>query len=218
MNIILLGPPGAGKGTQAAMLVEKFGITHISTGDMFREAIKQGRELGLQVKAIMEKGQLVPDELTVAVVRERLAQPGCEKGFLLDGFPRTIPQAKALMDILADMNRSLYAAVNIEVPDDVLMNRMTGRRICRQCGASYHVKFNPPKQLSECDTCGGELYQRSDDSKETVVNRLAVYAQQTEPLVAYYLHQGLLKTINGNQSLPEVFDIICKSLNDAAVR
>lgn len=212
MNIIILGPPGAGKGTQAKMLVEKFGIPHISTGDMFRAAIKQGTELGLKAKAVMDAGQLVPDELTIGIVRERLAEPDCEQGFLLDGFPRTIPQADALAEILTGLNRSLDAAINIEVPNDVLMPRMTGRRICRQCGASYHIEFNPPKQPGKCDLCTGELYQRSDDSEETVANRLVVYAQQTEPLVTYYLHRGLLKTINGNQSLQEVFDDICQSL------
>ncbi len=212
MNIIIMGPPGAGKGTQAAMIIKEFGIPHISTGDMFRAAIKQGTELGLKAKAVMDAGQLVPNELTIGIVRERLAEPDCEKGFLLDGFPRTIPQAEALKEILAGLNRSLDAAINVEVPNDVLLPRMTGRRICRQCGATYHIKFNPPKQTSQCDQCAGELYQRSDDSEETVANRLAVYAQQTEPLVGYYLHQGLLKTINGNQELSEVFDDICKSL------
>ncbi len=213
MNIILLGPPGAGKGTQAAMLVEKFGITHISTGDMFREAIKQGRELGLQVKAIMEKGQLVPDELTVAVVRERLARPDCENGFLLDGFPRTIPQADALGGILAGLNRSLDTVINIEIPDDVLQSRMTGRRICRQCQATYHTLSNPPKHTGKCNKCGGELYQRSDDSEATVANRLVVYEQQTAPLVAYYCHKGVLKTINGNRELQEVFNNICRAVS-----
>lgn len=213
MNIILLGPPGAGKGTQAAKLVKQFDIPHISTGDMFRAAIKQGSELGLEAKAVMDAGQLVPDELTIAIVRERLAEPDCERGFLLDGFPRTVPQADALEQILAGLNRSLDAVINIEVPDDVLMPRMTGRRICKQCGATYHTRFNPPKESGKCDQCGGELYQRSDDSEETVNNRLAVYARQTEPLVAYYLHRGSLKTINGNQSLQRVFADICGGLN-----
>jgi len=216
MNIILLGPPGAGKGTQAVMLAEKYGITHISTGDMFRAAIKQETELGLKVKAIMDQGGLVPDDLTVALVRERLAQPDCEKGFLLDGFPRTLAQAEALMKMLAETNRKLDAAVNIEVPNDVLMNRMTGRRMCSQCGASYHIVFNPPKNASQCDICSGELYQRSDDSADTVKNRLEVYEQQTEPLITYYLYQGLLKTVNGNQNLELVFNDICKSLGMAS--
>lgn len=205
MNIIIMGPPGAGKGTQAKMLIREFEIPHISTGDMFRAAIKQGTELGLKAKAVMDAGQLVPDELTIGIVRERLANSDCEKGFLLDGFPRTIPQAEALMKILAGLNRSLDAAINVEVPNDVLMPRMTGRRICRQCGATYHIKFNPPKELSQCDQCAGELYQRSDDSEETVANRLAVYTQQTEPLLAYYQQQGLLLTVNGNQEMLKVF-------------
>jgi len=213
MNIILMGPPGAGKGTQAKMLVKEIGVPHISTGDMFRAAIKQGSELGMKAKAVMDAGQLVSDKLTIAIVRERLAESDCEPGFLLDGFPRTIPQADALNEILAGLHRSLDAAVNIEVANDVLIPRMTGRRICRQCGASYHIQFNPPQQALRCDLCGGELYQRSDDSEKTVASRLAVYEQQTNPLVAYYLHRGLLKTINGNQNLQEVFADICRSLN-----
>jgi adenylate kinase len=213
MNIILMGPPGAGKGTQAKMLVKEIGVPHISTGDMFRAAIKQGAELGMKAKAVIDGGQLVPDKLTIAIVRERLAESDCEPGFLLDGFPRTIPQADALNEILAGLHRSLDAAVNIEVANDVLIPRMTGRRICRQCGASYHIQFNPPQQALRCDLCGGELYQRSDDSEKTVASRLAVYEQQTNPLVAYYLHRGLLKTINGNQNLQEVFADICRSLN-----
>ena len=213
MNIIFMGPPGAGKGTQAKMLVKEIGVPHISTGDMFRAAIKQGAELGMKAKAVIDGGQLVPDKLTIAIVRERLAESDCEPGFLLDGFPRTIPQADALNEILAGLHRSLDAAVNIEVANDVLIPRMTGRRICRQCGASYHIQFNPPQQALRCDLCGGELYQRSDDSEKTVASRLAVYEQQTNPLVAYYLHRGLLKTINGNQNLQEVFADICRSLN-----
>lgn len=217
MNIIILGPPGAGKGTQAKMFVEKFGIPHISTGDMFRAAINQKTELGLKAKVVMDAGQLVPDKITIGIVRERLAEPDCEQGFLLDGFPRNIPQADALNEILAGLNQTLDAVVNIEVPNDVLMPRMTGRRICRECGASYHIEFNPPKKPSQCDLCTGELYQRSDDSEKTVANRLVVYGQQTEPLVTYYLHRGLLKTINGNQSMQEVFDDICRSLKGKKV-
>jgi adenylate kinase len=212
MNIIIMGPPGAGKGTQAKMLIEKYRIPHISTGDMFRAAIKQGTELGLKAKAVMDAGQLVPDELTIGIVRERLAEPDCENGFLLDGFPRTIPQAEALREILAGLNRSLDAAINVEVSNDILLPRMTGRRICRQCGVSYHINFNPPKTPSKCDQCSGELYQRSDDSEETVANRLAVYAKQTQPLVEYYCHRGLLKTVNGDQAMQEVFHAICKRL------
>jgi adenylate kinases len=212
MNVVLLGPPGSGKGTQAQMLVKQFRIPHISTGDMFRAAIKQGTELGLQAKAVMDRGQLVPDELTIGIVRERLAEADCEKGFLLDGFPRTIPQADALNEILNGSKRSLDAAINIEVPDDVLIPRMTGRRVCRQCGATYHIEFNPPQVASQCDSCCGELYQRSDDTENTVASRLEVYARQTQPLVDYYCHRKLLKTINGNQNLMIVFNQICSRL------
>ncbi len=212
MNIVLLGPPGSGKGTQAQMLVKQFQIPHISTGDMFRAAIKQGTELGLKAKAVMDAGQLVPDELTIGIVSERLAEADCEQGFLLDGFPRTIPQADALTDILNGMERNLDAAINIEVPDDVLIPRMTGRRVCRQCGATYHIEFNPPQVASRCDSCSGELYQRSDDTEDTVASRLTVYARQTQPLVDYYCHRGLLKTINGNQNLKVVFKQICSRL------
>lgn len=212
MNIILLGPPGAGKGTQAEILVDHYKIPHISTGDMFRAAIRQGTELGLKAKEIMDSGQLVPDELTVGIVKDRLAEPDCEKGFLLDGFPRTIPQAEALTVIMKDLKRKLDAVINIEVPSDVIMPRMTGRRVCRKCGATYHIIFNKPKSPMKCDVCGGELYQRSDDSEETVAQRLKVYAQQTEPLVSYYYHRGLLRTINGDQIHTLVFNDICRRL------
>ncbi len=213
MNIILMGPPGAGKGTQAEMLVNQFGIPHISTGDMFREAIKQGTKLGLKAKAVMDAGQLVTDEVTIGIVRERLAAADCNNGFLLDGFPRTIRQAVALDKILSGMNRKLDAAINVEVPDEILLQRLTGRLICRQCAATYHLQYNPPKE-SACHQCGGELYQRSDDSEATVSKRLEVYKNQTEPLVVFYSHQGVLKTINGNQDLIKVFDDIYGFLTD----
>lgn len=212
MNIILMGPPGAGKGTQAEMLVKRFAVPHISTGDMFREAIKQGTELGLKAKAFMESGQLVTDDVTIGIVRERLAADDCKKGFLLDGFPRTVPQADALAEIMANLGRKIDAAVNIEVPNEVLFGRMTGRRICRQCGATHHIEFNPPVNAGQCNRCKGELYQRSDDSEETVSNRLEVYARQTEPLIKYYRQQGILQAIDGNQDLVKVFDDICHSL------
>ncbi|HWQ76525.1 MAG TPA: adenylate kinase [Syntrophomonas sp.] len=212
MNVIILGPPGSGKGTQAQMLVKQFNIPHISTGDMFRAAIGQETELGLKVRTILEKGQLVPDEITIGIVKERLAEADCGNGFLLDGFPRTIPQAYALADILEESHRTLDAAINIEVPDDVLIPRMTGRRVCRQCGATYHIEFNPPQVAFKCDRCSGELYQRSDDSKDTVADRLAVYARQTQPLIMHYAHAGVLKTINGNQSPMKVFNQICSRL------
>lgn len=205
MNIILLGPPGAGKGTQAKMLVNEFGLPHISTGDMFRAAIKQGTEVGLKAKAIMDAGQLVPDEITIDIVQARLGQSDCVSGFLLDGFPRTVPQAQALDRILERFGCSLDAAVNIDVDNETIITRMAGRRICRQCGASYHLEFNPPRETGKCDQCGGELYQRSDDSEETVANRLKVYTQQTEPLLTYYQKQGLVINIDGNQEMAMVF-------------
>lgn len=205
MNIILLGPPGAGKGTQAKMLVNEFALPHISTGDMFRAAIKQGTEVGLKAKAIMDAGQLVPDEITIDIVQARLGQSDCASGFLLDGFPRTVPQAQALDRILERLGCSLDAAVNIDVANTAIIARMAGRRVCRQCGASYHLEFNPPREAGKCDQCGGELYQRSDDSEETVANRLKVYAQQTEPLLTYYQEQGLVLNINGNQEMALVF-------------
>ncbi len=212
MNIILLGPPGAGKGTQAKMLVDEFGLPHISTGDMFRAAISQGTELGIKAKAYMDSGQLVPDEVTIGIVRDRLAASDCEAGFLLDGFPRTVPQAQALQKILNGLGYKLDAAVNIEVDDGAIIARMVGRRVCRQCGATYNIQFNAPRAEGKCDQCGGELYQRSDDSEATVANRLKVYAEQTEPLLDYYQQQGQVLTVNGNQDMTKVFGEIYNSL------
>jgi len=212
MNLILMGAPGAGKGTQADYIERKYWIPHISTGDMFRAAIRFGTDLGLQAKALMDAGQLVPDEVTIGIVRERLAERDCAKGFLLDGFPRTCVQAEALDKILAAWNKSLDAVINIEVPDEVLSLRLTGRRTCSQCGATYHIQLNPPRKASQCDICSGEIQQRSDDREDTVAERLAVYARQTKPLTDYYARRGLLKTINGDQSLDAVFNDIVKSL------
>lgn len=204
MKILLMGPPGAGKGTQAEKLTELFNIPHISTGDMFRKAQKDGTELGLKAKSYMEKGQLVPDEVTIGIVRERLAEADCKGGFLLDGFPRTVQQADALAQILTDLGTHLDAVINIEVAKDFLVERLTGRRVCRGCGATYHVKFNAPKVEGICDKCGGELYQRADDTIETVGNRLDVYAGQTAPLIDYYAAKDLLKNIDGSQSVEKV--------------
>jgi adenylate kinase len=212
MNIILLGPPGAGKGTQAKMLVEEFEIPHISTGDMFRAAIKQGTELGIKAQAFMNAGKLVPDSVTIGIVEERLAQKDCASGFLLDGFPRTLPQAEALDQIMKELGLSLDAAININVPNEAIITRMAGRRVCRQCGETYHVQFNPPQENDKCNQCGGELYQRSDDSEETVANRLKVYNQQTEPLLNYYQQQELVLTVNGNQEMAMVFRDIYNNL------
>lgn len=204
MHILLMGPPGAGKGTQAANLVKEFGIPHISTGDMFRAAVKEGTELGLQAKACMDAGKLVPDEVTIGIVKERLAKPDCKKGFILDGFPRTVEQADALTGILKELGLSLTAALNITVPAADLIERAVGRRICKSCGATYHVKFNPPKKAGVCDTCAGDLYQRADDSEETMKNRLSVYEAQTKPLIAYYEKAGVYKEIDGRQAIDDV--------------
>ncbi|OIU72909.1 adenylate kinase [Rossellomorea aquimaris] len=205
MNIVLMGLPGAGKGTQAEKIVEKYGIPHISTGDMFRAAIKDGTELGLKAKSFMDNGDLVPDEVTIGIVRERLSKEDCEKGFLLDGFPRTVAQAEALENILADLGKKMNYVININVDKDILMGRLTGRRICKECGATYHLVFNPPKEEGVCDRCGGELYQRADDNEETVQNRLDVNIKQTQPLLAYYEDKGYLKNIDGQQDIDKVF-------------
>ncbi|MDQ7094126.1 adenylate kinase [Desulfosporosinus sp. PR] len=212
MKIILMGGPGAGKGTQAGPLVEKFHFPHISTGDMFRAAIKEGTALGLKAKSYMDAGGLVPDEVTIGIVAERLAQPDCAEGFLLDGFPRTLAQGNALSEILDRLGMKLDGVINIEVAEDVLIPRLTGRRVCRKCGASYHMVFNPPQQEGVCGQCGGELYQRSDDTVETAQNRLNVYNQQTEPLINFYQEKGLLKRINGDQPINQVFADILKVL------
>ena len=208
MNIVLMGLPGAGKGTQAEKIVEKYGIPHISTGDMFRAAIKDGTELGLKAKSFMDNGDLVPDEVTIGIVRERLSKEDCNKGFLLDGFPRTVAQAEALENILFDLGKKMDYVININVDKDILMERLTGRRICKECGATYHLVFNPPNEEGVCDRCGGELYQRADDNEETVQNRLDVNIKQTQPLLAYYEGKGYLKNIDGQQDIHIVFDDI----------
>lgn len=207
-----MGPPGAGKGTQAAGLIEKFQIPHISTGDMFRAAIKTGTSLGVKAKEFMDAGSLVPDEVTIGIVAERLAEADCANGFLLDGFPRTIAQADALDKILVDLQMNLDGVLNIEVVEAKLLERLTGRRICRQCGATYHMVFNPSSADGVCDKCGGELYQRSDDTLETAKNRLDVYNLQTQPLIQYYRGQGILKEINGDQDISKVLEDILAAL------
>ncbi|HEY8343151.1 MAG TPA: adenylate kinase [Calditerricola sp.] len=212
MNIVFMGLPGAGKGTQAERIVATFGIPHISTGDMFRQAVREGTPLGLKAKEFMDKGLLVPDEVTVGIVRERLSQGDCAKGFLLDGFPRTVPQAEALDATLAEMGRRLDHVIYLDVRKETLLARLTGRRICRQCGATYHVVFNPPRQEGVCDKCGGELYQRDDDKEETVATRLEVNLAQTEPLLAYYEEKGLLRRVNGEQEIDAVFADIARIL------
>ena len=212
MYILLMGPPGAGKGTQAANLVNEFAIPHISTGDMFRAAVKEGTELGKQAKACMDAGKLVPDEVTIGIVRERLAKPDCEKGFILDGFPRTVEQADALTGILKEIGLKLTRVLNINVPAAELIERAVGRRICKKCGATYHIKFNPTKVEGICDACGGELFQRADDSEKTMKSRLSVYEAQTKPLIEYYQKAGLYTEVDGRQAIDKVFADVVKSL------
>lgn len=205
MNIVLMGLPGAGKGTQADKIVEKYAIPHISTGDMFRAAIKEGTELGLKAKSFMDQGALVPDEVTIGIVRERLAQADCEKGFLLDGFPRTVPQAEALDSILEELGRPVEHTINVQVDKDELVARLSGRRICKTCGTSYHLIFNPPQEEGKCDKDGGELYTRADDNPETVENRLEVNMNQAQPLLDFYEAKDVLTNINGQQEISKVF-------------
>ncbi len=202
--IVLLGPPASGKGTQAAQLREALGLPHVASGDLFRENLKHETELGLQAKAFMDRGELVPDDVTIAMVMDRLSQPDCASGALLDGFPRTIAQAEALDRELAARGRKIGVVPNIAVPDEVLVERVAGRRLCRTCGESYHVQFNPPKQPGVCDNDGGELYQRDDDNPETVRKRLEVYWKQTSPLIDYYRAQSVLVDVNGDQAIDAV--------------
>lgn len=215
MYILLMGPPGAGKGTQAAELVTKFSIPHISTGDMFRAAVKEQTELGKKAKAFMDAGQLVPDEVTIGIVKERLAKADCKAGFILDGFPRTIEQANALSVTLREIGIAIDRVININVPAEDLISRITGRRICKACGATYHVAFNPTEIEGKCDKCDGETYQRDDDRKDTVKKRLDVYWAQTEPLISYYQDKGLYTEIDGRQPIEKVLEDIIGSLRGA---
>lgn len=214
MRLILLGPPGAGKGTQAKRLVEKYNIPQISTGDMLRAALKAGTKLGLEAKTYMDAGKLVPDSVVIGLIEERIKEADCAGGFMLDGFPRTIPQAEALNGVLDKMGLKLDHVVSIEVDNDELLGRLTGRRTCRNsaCGAGYHVQFDPPKKDGVCDKCGTELYQRDDDKEDTIRNRLKVYADQTEPLIAFYKAAGLVRSIPGTGSIDEIFNRVVKAL------
>ncbi len=205
MNIILLGPPGAGKGTQAKRLIDRYGIPQISTGDMLRAAVANQTPLGLEAKKYMDAGQLVPDSVVIGLVKERIQQPDCKNGYMLDGFPRNVSQAEALDKMLGELNQKIDHVICIEVPEDELIQRLTGRRTCRQCGAGFHVIFDPPKKEGVCDKCEGELYQRDDDNVATVTSRLKVYKEQTEPLIVYYEKQGKLRKINGLGSIDEIF-------------
>ena len=212
MRIVIMGPPGAGKGTQAALIKNAYNIPHISTGDMFREAISNQTALGIEAKKNIDKGMLVPDSVTISLVKERLSQDDCKKGFLLDGFPRTIAQAQALDEILKELNIKLDAVINIDVDFNVLVDRIIGRRVCPKCGASFHIKNQPPKKDGICDECGATLVQRKDDTKETVVPRVDVYTNQTKPLLDYYNKQGIVKNVCGLGDIDVIFSNIKKSL------
>lgn len=212
MNIILFGPPGAGKGTQAIELANYYNIPHISTGDILRENVKNNTELGKKAKQFMDKGELVPDEVLIGIIKNRLQDKDCKNGYMLDGYPRTIPQAEALQDILKSINKPLDVVLNIDVPNEKLIERLSGRRMCT-CGASYHMIFNPPKEEGICDICGENLYQRDDDKKDVVLQRLEVYSQKTKPLIDYYRQLNLLVNIDGTGSVEEVFSSICNILN-----
>lgn len=214
MKIIMLGAPGAGKGTQAIMISEKYGIPHISTGDIFRANIKNGTELGKKAREYMNQGLLVPDELTCDLVVDRISRDDCSKGYILDGFPRTIPQAQALDRALENMKTSLDYAIDVDVPDENIVNRMSGRRACPGCGATYHVMFRAPKQEGICDECGEKLIVRADDLPETVQKRLTVYHDQTQPLIDYYDKKGILKTVDGTKHVEEVFKDITSILGE----
>ena len=212
MKIVMLGAPGAGKGTQAKMIAAKYQIPHISTGDIFRANIKNGTELGKKAKSYMDQGLLVPDELTVDLVIDRLAQDDCKNGYILDGFPRTIPQAEALDAALAKLGEKMDYAIDVDVPDENIVSRMSGRRACTGCGATYHIVYNPSKKGDCCEVCGEKLILRDDDKPETVQKRLNVYHEQTQPLIDYYTKQGILKAVDGTQDMNDVFAAITNIL------
>lgn len=212
MKLVLLGPPGAGKGTQAAMLVEKYGIPQISTGDMLRAAVKEQSPMGIKAKQYMDSGALVPDEVVVGIVQERLQQDDCQAGFILDGFPRTVAQADALKASLAELGKNLDAVVSLDVDTEALVERLTGRRTCGSCGKGFHLKFDPPGADGKCSACGGGLVHRDDDKEATIRNRMDVYHQQTAPLEDYYRNEGLLKSIDGMQDIPAVQQQILAAL------
>lgn len=214
MKIVLLGPPGAGKGTQAKSISNKYSIPHISTGDIFRKNISENTPLGIEAKSYMNKGQLVPDEVTINMVKDRLNQEDCKNGYLLDGFPRTVAQAEALDSFLKCRNEELDTALAIGVPNEFILERMTGRRVCPSCGASYHVKFNPSSDGKKCDLCGSDVIQRKDDTEETVKERLEVYGRETEPLIKYYDDNNKLSTVDGTKAIIEVFKAICDILEN----
>lgn len=212
MKIVMLGAPGAGKGTQAKMIADKYQIPHISTGDIFRANIKEGTALGLEAKSYMDQGKLVPDELTVKILLDRVSKDDCANGYVLDGFPRTIPQANVLKDALSKLNDKIDYAINVDVPDENIVRRMSGRRACVTCGATYHIEHVPPKKEGICDKCGSELILRDDDKPETVLNRLKVYHDQTQPLIDFYNNEGVLKEVDGTVDVKVVFENIVSIL------
>lgn len=212
MKIIMLGAPGAGKGTQAQMIAGQYHIPHVSTGDIFRANIKNGTELGMEAKKYMDQGLLVPDELTVKILLDRVAEEDCKDGYLLDGFPRTIPQAEVLDKALAELGDAIDYAINVDVPDENIVKRMSGRRACLSCGSTYHMEHIPPKKKGVCDKCGNDLVLRDDDKPETVLNRLEVYHKQTQPLIQFYEEKGVLRTVDGTKPMKEVFDSIVEIL------
>jgi len=212
MRLILLGPPGAGKGTQAKLLTGRLGIPQVSTGDILRQAVAHGTELGREAKSFMDRGALVPDEVVIGIIEERLRKPDCARGYILDGFPRTLPQAEALARALTSLHASMDRVLSVEVPEEDLVKRLTGRRVCRGCGNMYHVDTGPPRKAGCCDTCGDSLYQRDDDKEETIRHRLRVYKEQTQPLVAYYEGLGLLERIDGQGTVEEISQRVHRAL------
>lgn len=214
MDVILLGPPGAGKGTQAKLMIDRWNIPQISTGDILRAAVREGTPLGVEAKRYMDAGELVPDTVVIGIIAERLKEEDAGEGFILDGFPRTIPQAEALGEILTEIGRKIDHVVSIEVDDEELVTRLTGRRMCKGCGESFHVVFNPPKEEGACDRCSGELYLRDDDKEETIRQRLAVYSEQTEPLIEFYAGSSLVRKIEGTGSIDDIFARVAEALGN----
>jgi len=218
MVLILMGPPGCGKGTQGKRLEERYGIPQLATGDMLREAVKNATPVGLKAKSYMDRGQLVPDEVIVGVMRERMGRKDCAKGFILDGFPRTVGQAEALGGLLKDLNKKIVAAINLDVADEEVVQRLSGRRSCLSCGATYHIAFSPPKKEGRCDKCGTELVQRSDDKEGTIRERLSVYRAQTAPLISFYDRLGLLRNVLGTGSIDGIFNAVCSLIDKEKVQ
>jgi adenylate kinase len=212
MNIVLLGPPGSGKGTQAKMIADKYNVKHVSTGDILRENVRNGTDLGVEAKKYMDAGQLVPDSVLIGIIKDRLAKPDMKNGWMLDGYPRTIPQAEAMEQILPSIGQKLDVVLNIDVPDEELVGRLSGRRMCK-CGASYHIQFNKPKVEGVCDVCGQALYHRDDDKAEAIMKRLDAYHKQTQPLIDYYSKKGLTANINGTGDIKAIFEEIIKVLD-----